>query len=316
MFDWATMSSRRYLWRILVAAALVVTAVATVPAAAGATCYSSVPAAVSLPDSPADGDYGLAPEILGLYGSVDGTCNVGVNPSILYDLLVDGDGVAIFLDTDGNAATGDTSIGGMDRAVLTTGGFAGNSGPYLATWDGIQYSLAGAPLLVGVDAAGFVATIDQLAIPASTQIGVVVVALYSGIYDDYVDFAPEPPGIFRVPVGFSTTPPPPPPAPQPLQQQRTTKRRCTVPGLKGRTVAKARKRLRRARCKYKMHGRGRVYSQSPSAGTRTSGKVHAYARRRARKSSAAGASSSTALRAARRTLDRALERAAHERRTR
>ena len=47
------------------------------------------------------------------------------------------------------------------------------------------------------------------------------------------------------------------------------RKRCKVPKVKGLTVKKAKKKLKRAKCRYKVRGRGRVTKTRPKAGTRT-----------------------------------------------
>jgi virginiamycin B lyase len=67
-------------------------------------------------------------------------------------------------------------------------------------------------------------------------------------------------------------PPPPPPAAPPATSTKKTKK-CKVPKLKRLTVKKARKKLKRAGCKYKIRGKGRFVSSKPKAGRTTSGTV-------------------------------------------
>jgi virginiamycin B lyase len=61
------------------------------------------------------------------------------------------------------------------------------------------------------------------------------------------------------------------------------KKRCKVPKVKGLTVKKAVKKLKRAKCKYKVRGKGRVTKTSPKAGKRTSKKVKVTAKPRRRR---------------------------------
>jgi virginiamycin B lyase len=65
-------------------------------------------------------------------------------------------------------------------------------------------------------------------------------------------------------------PPPPPPVTPPAT---TKKKRCKVPKLRRLTVKKARRKLKRAGCKYKIRGKGRFSSSKPKAGRTTSGTV-------------------------------------------
>ena len=70
---------------------------------------------------------------------------------------------------------------------------------------------------------------------------------------------------------------PPPPAPV-----TSTQKKCKVPKLRGLTAKKARSKLKRAKCKYKFRGKGRVRSTKPKAGRTTTGRVTVkFARRKA-----------------------------------
>jgi virginiamycin B lyase len=64
---------------------------------------------------------------------------------------------------------------------------------------------------------------------------------------------------------------------RPLLRKRA---RCKVPKLKGLTVKKAKRRLRRAKCKFRVRGKGRVVSSSPRAGKRTAKRVQVKAKRK------------------------------------
>jgi virginiamycin B lyase len=76
---------------------------------------------------------------------------------------------------------------------------------------------------------------------------------------------------------IETAPPPPPVAPAPFVPppltlppiQTPTVRACIVPRVRGMTVRKAKRRLRRAHCRYRIRGRGRVVATRPRAGKRT-----------------------------------------------
>ena len=77
-------------------------------------------------------------------------------------------------------------------------------------------------------------------------------------------------------------PPPPPPRVQALVEKRVARSHfCRVPRLRGLRVSRARSKLRRARCRYRTRGKGRVVSTRPRRGTRTSKIVLVTARRRA-----------------------------------
>jgi streptogramin lyase len=70
-------------------------------------------------------------------------------------------------------------------------------------------------------------------------------------------------------------PPPPPPAPP-----GASKKKCKVPKLRGLTVRKARKKLKKAGCKYRFRGKGRVRSTVPKAGRRTTKRVTVKCKRK------------------------------------
>lgn len=62
------------------------------------------------------------------------------------------------------------------------------------------------------------------------------------------------------------------------------RKKCKVPKLKGLTVKKAVKKLKRAKCKYKVKGKGRVTKTSPKAGKRTRKTVKVTAKPKRRRS--------------------------------
>jgi hypothetical protein len=89
-------------------------------------------------------------------------------------------------------------------------------------------------------------------------------------------------------------PPPGPPPPSPSPPHNTTSppvvqlgfrgapsnHRCVVPRVKGLSLKRAKRKLARAGCRYRVRGKGRVRSTSPRAGTRTSHTVLVKARRK------------------------------------
>jgi virginiamycin B lyase len=75
--------------------------------------------------------------------------------------------------------------------------------------------------------------------------------------------------------GGGTPPPPPPPPPA-----ASTAKKCKVPKLRGLTVKKARSKLRKAKCKYKIRGKGRVRSTVPKAGRTTTKRVTVKCKRK------------------------------------
>jgi hypothetical protein len=269
--------------RHLVLALTALVVVAVLPPTADAACTSSTPSTASYADSPADGDAGLAPEIVAVAAATNAGCGVGVQAVLANAInpgdLIEGDAVGIYLDTDGNPATGSPLWEGADRVVIIVGQAGPDLGPGLGVWDGVDFSFVGAPMLAPVGAGGFAATVDQLGMPAPATVGIRAGAIWEGVYDIYGDFAPEvlDPS-FRFPVAFSTVAPSPP-SPPTTTPPSATKDGCTVPHVKRMRAAKARRRMRAAGCRYRVvrvRSRiraGRVVSTRPTAGRRTTKRV-------------------------------------------
>jgi hypothetical protein len=261
--------------------ALVILAV--VPGAAHAACTSSTPSTAGFADSGADGDLGLAPEIVSVVATTDAACRVTVQDVLAGAAapgdLIEGDVVGIYLDTDGNPATGSPLWDGADRVAIIVGMAGPDLGPGLGVWDGVTFSFVGAPLLAPVGAGGFGATPDQLGMAAPAVVGIRTATLWTGIYDTYADFAPE---VFNAPFGFpvtfSTAAPSPPPAPV-AAPPATAGGGCTVPRVKRLRSTQARRQLSSAGCRYRIVkvrsglAAGRVVSTLPAAGRRTTGTV-------------------------------------------
>jgi virginiamycin B lyase len=85
--------------------------------------------------------------------------------------------------------------------------------------------------------------------------------------------------IGRIAVSAGAPPPLPPPPPPPPPSTSKTKK-CKVPKLRGLTVKKARRKLKRAKCKYKIRGKGRVRSTVPKAGRTTTKRVTVKCKRK------------------------------------
>jgi hypothetical protein len=134
---------------------------------------------------------------------------------------------------------------------------------------------------------GFVVTLDQLGITRSpTSLGVATSSVQDPTPgapgDEAYDKAPDANlPMHRVPIGF--TGPVPPPLPQPVAPAQAKPKTCVVPRTKRLIVRKAKRRLKKAGCKYKVKGRGRVRWTSPKAGTRTRKTVRVRAKRTPRK---------------------------------
>jgi hypothetical protein len=92
--------------------------------------------------------------------------------------------------------------------------------------------------------------------------------------------------IGRIEAGSPTSVFVPPPRPPPLQitatQTSTPVKRsaCRVPRVRGLRLGQARKKMRRAKCRFRIRGKGRVFSIRPRAGKRTRATVQLKAKRR------------------------------------
>ena len=249
---------------------------------AQAACYGSTPTSAVFADSAFDGQSGLAPEITTVQASVDASCTYAVVPG-LTDSLISGDAVFVYLDRDGNSATGSPLFAGADAVVGTLGVTGLEGPPLLGVWNGVDFTFSDPSPVGGArNDGGFAASVDRLGIASGTTSQLVVATIYQGIYDNYIDMAPEPGAAgIALPVAYSTTPPPPPPPPPPpsTAPQRTQPvQGCVVPYLRGRTAASAKNRLFNADCDFanavrRQHSRtvrkGRVIRTTPAAGTQT-----------------------------------------------
>jgi hypothetical protein len=234
------------------ASAAVAAAMLAGTATANAACTSSTPSATAFNDA-IDGEYGLAPEITTVRVGVDTTCHYVVDPGVPYG-LVDGDGVFVYLDVDGNPLTGSAVMHGADIVVGTVGVGTSVSPPMRGVWNGSGFAFSDpAPVGTPVGNGGFSASVDALPIASGAMTNVVVGSIWVGTYDSYVDFAPNA-GVISLPVAYSTVAPVLAPAPAPVAQEITYTAQapattsCTVPNVKGMSVDRARSRVRGAGC--------------------------------------------------------------------
>jgi hypothetical protein len=243
------------------------------PADARAECVSSTPAESITTDAAAD-HVGDAPDIRELRVTLGADCTLTVRPVNTILPLLDWQFLIVSFDLDGDDIE--------DRYVSVFG-------IYPALDDGTN--------LPFVDSAGFSVTLDELGVTTSpTEIGMAVETWYfnpviagSEYLGDYHPELTEP--MVRLPISFATPPPPPPPPPPapaapappaaPAAIKQTTG--CKVPKLKGLTVKKAKAALKKAGCKYKLKGKGRVRSFSPKAGTTTKATVQVKCKSKKRK---------------------------------
>jgi PASTA domain len=271
----------------LVAAMLLITA-----GAARASCYSSTASNQTFTDPLGDASPNPdpsapdAPDIGNTSVSLNAGCGITINPSV--SSLNNDQLVLTWINTDGNGATGDISIGGADKVVQAAAGFA----PTLFGCSVTPCEGSGGTPLLAVGTAGFATDLNQLGVPGPTALGLVIEADHfsAGPTLDNVDYAPDGPPGYAFATSFSTAPPPPPPPPPPPSKPpapsttvQTTG--CTVPKLKGKSVSRAKKALAKAGCKYKIKGKGKVVSTNPKAGTQTAETVRVKAKKKRKRHS-------------------------------
>ncbi len=160
----------------------------------------------------------LAPDLQRMlaFTGDDGRYTVGI--TLGTNSLIPGDFVASYVNVDGNAATGNPTFGGADLSVGILGQY-GSDVVGTQVWTGADWQLVSFPSLISF-ASG---TTDQVWSIAAGELGLTPGAptsmqfatLYSGTYDSYFDFAPEPGGAPLALTVGSLAPPPPPPAPAP-----------------------------------------------------------------------------------------------------
>lgn len=230
-------------------------ACAPAASAAPATCVSATPAVVTLADQPNDAETG-APELSAVRTAVNADCTVTVRLTVdNRDALRADDALLVYLNTDGNTATGARTFGGADQGV---GLVADEDGPgYLAllgTWDAkaqaIDFENA-RELDVTRTGFGFTAGIDELRVRSGSELGISVAALSEPDGEIALDFAPDDEGgALMLPIAFTTTATAAAPGTAGVPQRGDLARRtCRVPQVKGRTVGAARRALRAAGCR-------------------------------------------------------------------
>jgi hypothetical protein len=270
---------------VLLVTALVAAVIPQAAVASPAACVSAAPAVVTLNDAPSDAESG-APELAAVRAAVNADCTVSVRLTVdNRDALRPDDALLVYLNTDGDAATGAQSFGGADQGV---GLVADADGPgYLALlgrWDqaaeAIDFENA-----TELDAStgkgfGFTVGIGELGLHSGTTLGISIAALSEPDGEIALDFAPDDEGgALDLPIAFTTTASATPPQTSPggtPGRERIVRRTCRVPRVKGRTVTAARKALRAAGCRTgrtrARYGtdirKGRTVATLPAAGTR------------------------------------------------
>lgn len=223
--------------------------------AAPATCVSATPTVVALDDAAQDAEPG-APELSAIRAQVSADCTVTVRLTVdNRTALRADDALLVYLNTDGDPATGARSFGGGDRGV---GIVADEDGPghlaLLGAWDAkaeaIDFEHA-RELDVTRTGFGFTAGIDELRVRSGGALGISVAALSEPDGEIALDFAPDDEGgALALPVTYATTATAVAPATAGAPPRGPLVRRtCRVPSVKGRTVAAARRAIRAAGCR-------------------------------------------------------------------
>jgi hypothetical protein len=217
----------------------------------------------------ADYDSGPAPDIDRMDVSLDSTCAFSVVPNV-WGGLGDGEAAFVYIDIDGNPATGDPLLDGTDLTVATIGTADGTSPPLRGTWDGEGYDFTGeVPMGPGLGVGGFTARVDTVPIAPAISARLrfaTVAAVGEDLYADFVPDRGSAPLSFRV--DYSPVAPLPPvvitPVPRtPFRSPRSQRRQvtpapkqvapapkpsCVVPRTKALTTSAARRRLTTAGC--------------------------------------------------------------------
>ena len=271
--------------RISLALAAVVACalLAVLPAAASAGCTSSTANSQTYPDAGGDDQGGLAPDIIGVIMVTGADCTTGGSLAVSdgRDSMIEGESTGMYLDTDGNPATGDTAFRGADRVIITIGHLGADANPgvgvYNAATADFDFGSEASPIDVGLGGWGW--SIDQIGFQPVT-VGVQTIAMYRGLYDSYSDFSPEvgsPPHGFGVAYGTQTVAPDVPAITQPVDPQKSADEFVCKPGkLRGLKYRLARSKAISRGCDVKVKFRkaragkaGRVLRISTSKGTVT-----------------------------------------------
>jgi hypothetical protein len=228
-----------------------------------------------------DAEAGLAPDVttVGLANDDLGAIGMRIDtPNWQY--LISGTFVGVFMDTDQNALTGDST--GSDYAIAIDGD---TNTIGLARWNGSTWDFSvPQSTLSGSWGYGATVAINRSDLSTPTGMNFWIGASWTGI-GTYYDFAPDaglPSWNYQIvvappppPPPPPPLPPPPPPPPQPPPPPPPPPRvRCTVPRVVGLRLAPARTKIRRAHCsvgrirRVRSRKVGRVISQSPRAGVR------------------------------------------------
>ena len=162
-----------------------------------------------------DGESGLAPDITIVVVSNNDAGVLTFQITIATTTsgsLIPGEFVAAFLDTDQNPATGATALG-AEYSVGILGQF-GDDLIGLSRWNGSGWTAIPSTLTGYWSGTTAVFSFNRADIGAPAGFNLIVGSIYQGIYDDYVDFAPNS-GYWNYQIRLAAPPPPPPPLPPP-----------------------------------------------------------------------------------------------------
>jgi hypothetical protein len=257
--------------------------------AAQAACTSSTPSNASFTD-PANDQEGAAPDLTELQFSLDAGCTFTFDSGL--SSLTEEEAVAVLIDRDANAATGDPDLLGTDLIAVILR-FGSDTVTALGWWDGMFYRPdESPPIAATASPLGFSVAIDRLGIAPGTTAAIRVLSLGPGEED--LDMAPDPVDAITMAVNYGgapevptfepipAQPDPETPSPFPIAPPSAESPGCTVPKVKGRTLAAAKSRLTARGCtptvkvtrRYSSTVRkGRVIGTTPRSGARTTKKV-------------------------------------------
>lgn len=270
---------------------------AALPASASASCQVPTPAAAAHDDPPEDAEgfevpgdapdevfVVTAPEITRVTGALDGACTIAFDTALALppgetEPLVERESLRYYLDTDANPATGG-AVTGAEWLVLVDGA-NGPDTTWLLRWNGAAFAEQRPVTASGT--VGFSLALATIGVTRPTNMGVRVHSRLVTGGQQYVDIAPDRPlPQLLLPLQWTVPAPPAPPVPAPAASPAPVKftPTCTVPALRGKTTAAARRAVKQANCKMKVVRRasrkvrrGRVIASTPGAGKRTVGAV-------------------------------------------
>jgi hypothetical protein len=294
--------------RSILLAAVIAAAALAAPTTASAACYSSTPTSNSMYDSASDGELGLSPELTAMTTTIDGACNVSFSYNVYGQAApITDEFYGWFINTDNNVATGSQyGFPGADYAVALDGTGATD----LSRWNGSKFATVKAIARAG--AFGVATTLDDLFAVSGTPITTAGGASWSGAYDDYYDWIPEPGGAWLPITPIFTGPPAP-------GDTTSEEAGCVVPGVRGLSPSAAKHKIRDAGCRVgstrKRTSRkyaGRVMGTSPSKGTHLAAgaKVSIYVGKKPRRGHNASAAAANSPELANARLNQLVEHAA------